>query len=190
MPGFGMLAYEAYFDALTQCKTTTDEWKSVLAGLVVLRLIDDWLDCGMHTITKNPSYVQAVREAVARVPAWDTARPILCELVDMVTQSDQMAFRLVAPSVFDYGQTLYAIGQWGLARDVFCRLMKQAEAARDRGTTARATRQLGYVLQHLGQCDDLASTAPGPADLATPKKGVARRHRVYLPDDAPAEIRL
>src|SRR5580704_926003 len=116
MPVHSMLAYEAYFDALAPLKTTTDAWKSIMAGLVVLRLVDDWLDSGPSAIKNNPASVQAAREAVARVSEKDQARPILCDLVDIVTQSEQCMVQTIAASMPDYGNMLEFGGRCNLAR--------------------------------------------------------------------------
>jgi tetratricopeptide (TPR) repeat protein len=153
MPVSVMLAYEAYFDALKPLHTTSDAWKSILAGLVVLRLVDDWLNEGTSAITKNPASVQAAREAIARIPERDRVRPILCNLVDIVTQSEQIAVQTIADSVLDYGNMLEMAGRWPLSRDVFASLLNRAQNAQDHLTTARTARRLGLILRMLGQLD-------------------------------------
>jgi hypothetical protein len=148
-----MLAYEAYFDALKPLHTTSDAWKSILAGLVVLRLVDDWLNEGTSAITKNPASVQAVREAIARIPERDRVRPILCNLVDIVTQSEQIAVQTIADSMLDYGNMLEMTGQWPLSRDVLANLLSRAQAVQDRSTTICTAQRFALVLRQLGQLD-------------------------------------
>jgi tetratricopeptide (TPR) repeat protein len=153
MPVSVMLAYEAYFDALKPLNTSTDAWKSIVAGLVVLRLVDDWLDEGVSAIAKNPANVQAVREAIARVPEKDPVRSMLCNIIDIVTQSEQAAVQTIAASMFDYGRILHNVNYWTLARDVLISLLRRAGIAQDNEITAQAARHLGRILKHLGQLD-------------------------------------
>jgi len=148
-----MLAYEAYFDALRPLRTTTDKWKSIVAGLVVVRLVDDWLDGGPCAINKNPASVQAVREAVARVPERDPIRPVLCDLMDIVTQSEIATIQTIAAPMIGYGNMLESTGQWTLSRDVFASLLSRAQTVQDHLTTAYTARRFGLVLRLLGQLD-------------------------------------
>ena len=142
-----MLTYEAYFDALRPLRTTTDKWKSILAGLLVVRLVDDWLDGGPCVIDKNPASVQAIREAVARIAERDPVRPILCDLVDVVTQSETATVQTIAAPMLAYGNILESTGQWSLSRDVFANMLDRAQAVQDHSITARTARRFGLVLR-------------------------------------------
>src|SRR5580704_11190010 len=153
MPVLSMLAYEAYFDALAPLKTTSDAWKSIMAGLVVLRLVDDWLGSGSLAIAENPANVHAARDAVARMPESDPLRPPLCDLIDIVAQSEQSTVQAVAATMLDYGRLLQFADRWTLARDVFVSLLKWSSIKRDQQTVARTARRLGLVLRRLDQLD-------------------------------------
>jgi hypothetical protein len=150
-----MLAYEAYFDALEPLRTTTNAWKSILAGLVVLRLVDDWLDGGPIAIRNNPASVLAVREAIARVSERDPVLPVLCNLVDVVTQSEQTIFQTIAGPMLDYGNMLASTDRCSLSQNVFASLLDRAQAVQDNLTIARTARRLGLVLRLLGQLETL-----------------------------------
>jgi hypothetical protein len=148
-----MLTHEAYLDTLRSTRSTTAEWRAVLAGFLVLRLIDAWLDDDGHLVPRDSAGLHAVQEALAGMRDKDRERPILCELVDMVIQSEHSGVQSIASQMFNYGQILHFTNQWGLALDVFASLLSHALAVQDQLTSIWAAIRLGLVLNQLGQMD-------------------------------------
>jgi tetratricopeptide (TPR) repeat protein len=148
-----MLTHEPYFDALQVVNNTTAEWRSILAGLLVLRLVDSWLEHDMSLVVKDVTNVQAVQEALSGVQERDSRLSRLSDLVEIVTQSEQPGVPNIAISMLEYGRTLYENNQWTLALDVFASLLSHALADQDETTILSAAGRLAFVLKQLGQLE-------------------------------------
>ena len=74
MESEGMLRHLAFFEELGKMDETDASWRSVSAGLVVLRLVDNWIADGATKSRVDSWGVSAVREAIAR-GAGDDADP-------------------------------------------------------------------------------------------------------------------
>src|SRR5215218_89906 len=80
------LRHLAFFEALATTDEKDPSWRALSAGLVVMRLVDDWVDTGYDTITSESWSVVAVREAIAAVEATPLRR-ILTSIVDTIVSS-------------------------------------------------------------------------------------------------------
>ncbi|MGH7617657.1 MAG: hypothetical protein ACREPM_10545, partial [Gemmatimonadaceae bacterium] len=58
----------AFFEALAKIDESDPNWHSVSAGLVVMRLIDQWVTTGTDAVHSDSWGINAVREAVAELP--------------------------------------------------------------------------------------------------------------------------
>ena len=148
-----MLAHENYLNALRTLNNTTEEWRSVLAGVLVLRLVDAWLDGDGSLVVKDFGGIQAVRETVAGLHERNTVLPPLKALIDIVVQSSHISTARVKDSMLQYGRILHMTNQWQLAMDVFGSLLSHALAYSDDTTVAYAAGRLAFVLRHLGQLE-------------------------------------
>jgi tetratricopeptide (TPR) repeat protein len=112
-----MIQHQAFFEALGSMDDRSAEWKAVLAGLSVMRLIERALG-GTDPIDVTASDVQATRLAVEAVGNGDPARAILLRVLDHLDRpfqlSKELGWDLVA-----YGRALDLAGKWPLAADVF-----------------------------------------------------------------------
>ena len=68
-----MLAHTAYFESLASVEDeASQEWKSTLAGLVVLRLVDNWLELGTQVVTTEVTGLQEQYETLLLPYLWVT----------------------------------------------------------------------------------------------------------------------
>ena len=120
-----MLAHEAYLDTLRSIRSTTAEWRAVVAGFLVLRLVDGWLDEHGPLVTRDTAAVYAVREALSGMRDRDPGLPMLRELVDIVIQSerrDRLEYRAVIDARTMEGcATLYENNQWTVGIGCLCK---------------------------------------------------------------------
>ncbi|HEY5061513.1 MAG TPA: hypothetical protein VII52_08270 [Gemmatimonadaceae bacterium] len=65
MESEGMLRHLAFFEELGTMDENDARWRSVSAGLVVLRLVDNWIADGAAKSRVDSWGVSAVREAIA-----------------------------------------------------------------------------------------------------------------------------
>jgi hypothetical protein len=146
-----MITHTPYFEVLASVEDETNpEWKPTLAGLVVLRLVDDWLDMGAQVVTTDVTGLRAVRGAIADISEGNPIRSILGGLIDALEQAEVAMMSLVSSHFFAYGQALSYAGQWQLAQHVFTNIRDRAEAAKDQEIMIQATLRLAFLLRRSG----------------------------------------
>src|SRR5262249_10965102 len=87
----------AFFEELSKMDETDPHWRSVSAGLVVMRLVDEWIMTGCDAVRLDAWGVTAVREAIAAVPETTPLRGILTAIVDCIVSSPVVDIHALAP---------------------------------------------------------------------------------------------
>src|SRR5687768_12453038 len=108
-----------YFTALAALEDDDASWRSVTAGLVVLRLVDSWIEEGAGVVAADSWGVRSVRAAVEDMSVGVPARTILTGVVDALTSSRGGDLHAVAPRLMAYARSLDLDAQWSLAADVY-----------------------------------------------------------------------
>ena|ERR1700694_2621754 len=164
-----MIRHQIYFDTLGSMREDSASWRSVFAGLSVLRLVDTYDSTGPSSSQANWAQLHAVRTAIEQMSEGDAVRGVLtCVLEEITTRSK--IDDTVCAALMGYGRALDYEANWGLATDVFstvaqvtrpernARLAVEAHiavggAARRNGeweTSARAYSQAAYLADTLG----------------------------------------
>src|SRR5688572_27092662 len=86
-----MLRHLSFFEALAGLEETDAKWRSTSAGLVVLRLIDDWMEHGPFPAAGQGWGIHAVRGAVEAVDVGNPTRLILADIVDAIANGAERA---------------------------------------------------------------------------------------------------
>jgi tetratricopeptide (TPR) repeat protein len=140
-------------------------WRSVFAGLSVLRLVDAYATSG----PVNWAQLHSVRAAVVEMSEGDLVRGVLTAVLEEITNRNAVDDTVCA-ALLAYGRALDYEASWGLATDVFSTVAKLARpehnprlaveanvavggAARrnaDWDTSARAYSQAAYIADTLG----------------------------------------
>ena len=164
-----MIRHQVYFDTLGSMKEDSATWRSVFAGLSVLRLVDTYSDSGSPVNPSGWAQLHSVRAAIESVNEGDPVRGVLTAVFDQATKRSAVD-DTVCRSLLLYGRALNYEASWGLATDVFstvaklvrpeknARLAVEANvavggAARRNGeweTSARAYSQAAYIADTLG----------------------------------------
>lgn len=169
----------AFFEALAEMEESDASWRAVSAGLVVLRLLDAWLDEGPQTVAPGSWSVQAVREAVHAIDAGDPSRAILGGIVDAIESAPAVALAPVAPRLMAYGRALDYEGRFRLAGDVYRTVLAHVHPGDDADVAADAQIQYGYCMRMVGEWEEaeVAYAAAGRiADAAgDPVRGLRAR---------------
>jgi tetratricopeptide (TPR) repeat protein len=153
----GSLQHLAFFEALAGMEEFDGEWPATSAGLVVLRLVDAWLDEGPEVAAPDGWSVRAVREAIDAVAPERSVRPILSGIVDVLqSSSGQPSVSRIAPRLMAYGRALDYDGRYALAADVYGTLVAHAHPADEPDVAIDANMQLGLCRRRLGDLDGAA----------------------------------
>ena len=156
MESEGLLRHLAYFEELGKIDETDESWRSVSAGLVVMRLVDNWIADGATKSRVDAWGVSAVREAIAEVPATSPTRRFLTAIVDVIVSSTSIDMHALSPRLMAYGEMLVYEAQWTLAADVFQTIAAHAHPVDDADLVVSAFIQLAFSLRTLGEFDAAA----------------------------------
>lgn len=149
-----MLAHAAYLEKLASLRDeTSPEWHPTIAGLVVLRLVDSWLDLGTQVVTTDVTGLHAVRASITAILEGDPVRSILGSVVHALEQAEVATIQAVTPTLLAYGQALHYANQWRLAEDVFATIRTRAETAGQPEISRHAALQLAPILRKSGELE-------------------------------------
>jgi len=164
-----MIRHQVYFDTLGSMREDSASWRSVFAGLSVLRLVDSHALAGPTVGPANWAQLHSVRAAIEEMSEGDAVRGVLTCVLEEITTRNKVDDTVCA-ALMGYGRALDYEASWGLATDVFSTVAKLAKpernprlaveantavggAARRNGdweTSARAYSQAAYVADTLG----------------------------------------
>src|SRR3954465_9595185 len=80
-----MIRHQVYFDTLGSMKEDSASWRSVFAGLSVLRLVDSYTETG-STHPANWAQLHSVRSAIDSVSDGDPVRGVLKSVLEEATK--------------------------------------------------------------------------------------------------------
>jgi tetratricopeptide (TPR) repeat protein len=178
-----MIRHQVYFDTLGSMQEGSASWRSVFAGLSVLRLVDAYDPVGPTTSPANWAQLHAVRTAIEEMSEGDAVRSVLTCVLEEITTRNKVD-DTVCSALMGYGRALDYEANWGLATDVFstvasvvrpernARLAVEAHvavggAARRNGDweiSARAYSQAAYFADTLGDRPGVLTVQMGIAN--------------------------
>lgn len=144
------LRHLAFFEELAALDESDAEWRSVTAGLVVLRLVDAWMEEGAHCTTADAWGLRAVRAAIEEMPAGAAARAILRSVVDAMEESAVPDMSAVAPRLLAYGASLEYDARYALAADVYRAVIAHTHPVEESDIATAAYFQLAFCLRTSG----------------------------------------
>ena len=147
-----------FFTELAGLEDGDPAWRSVSAGLVVLRLVDAWIEEGAPAVVGDGWGVRSVDAAIEEMPAGVPARAILRSIVNAVKTSDASDMHAIAPRLMAYARALDLDAKWALAADVYETVISHAHPVEESDVAISAHLRLGYCQRSMGALD-LASTS-------------------------------
>ena len=177
-----MIRHQVYFDTLGSMSEDSASWRSVFAGLSVLRLVDSYTETGSID-PANWAQLHSVRSAIENVSEGDPVRGVLKTVLEEATKR-MVIDDTVCASILAYGRALSYEASWGLATDVFTTVAKLARpeknpslaieanvavggSARRNGdweTSARAYSQAAYIADTIGDRQGILNVQVGIAN--------------------------
>jgi tetratricopeptide (TPR) repeat protein len=157
MNSLAALRHLAFFDELSRLDEADDTWREVSAGLVVLRLVDRWLEEGASVVAADAWGHTSVVDAVDAVSVGRPVRGMLRSVVDAMAAATTPNFRAVAPRLMAYARALDFDAKWALAVDVYHTVIAFSEPLENADTVIAAHLRLGYCLRQLGEVEQSAA---------------------------------
>lgn len=146
-----------YFEALARMDEGDAEWRTTSAGLVVLRLIDSWLEEGAHVAAPDSWGMRAVRETVTGISAGTGERSILLGILDAMEAQAVPSMAPLGPRLMAYARALDFAGKWHLAGDVFRTIVAHVQPSEDAGVVIDAHLRNAYCSRMLGDLEVAAA---------------------------------
>ncbi|HYM85727.1 MAG TPA: hypothetical protein VET30_03230, partial [Pseudoxanthomonas sp.] len=160
-----MIRHQVYFDTLGSLKEDSASWRSVFAGLSVLRLVDSYLESGHGASPPNWAQLHTVRAAVDDVAEGDSMRGVLACAVDELTTRG-VVDETVCTTLLSYGRALDYEANWGLAADVFGTVARIAKPDRVPRLAVEAHIAAGGAARRNGDWETSARAYSQAASIA------------------------
>lgn len=169
-----MIRHQVYFDALGSMREDSAAWRSVFAGLSVLRLVDSYSEPRSALSPANWAQFHSVRAAIEALTEGDPLRGVLTAVVEETAKRNTID-ETVCTSLLAYGRALDYEASWGLATDVFSTVAKLARPEKNARLAVEAHIAIGGAARRNGDWDVSAraySQAAYIADTMGDRHGV------------------
>jgi tetratricopeptide (TPR) repeat protein len=180
-----MIRHQVYFDTLGSMKEGTPSWRSVFAGLSVMRLVDSCEAQGSATAI-GWAPLHSVRAAIEEMSEGDVIRGVLTGVVEALTTSAGIDDSVCA-ALLAYGRALDYEASWGLATDVFSTVAKIVKPERNARLAVEAHIAVGGAARRNGdwevsaraysQAAYIADTLGDRSGVLTVQIGIANTYR-------------
>ena len=175
------LRHLPFFERLASLDEQSSEWRETSAGLLVLRLVDTWLEEGPSAV-RGGWGVRAVRECIDAIAPGTPIRAILSGVIDAMSDASDAQPGVVTPRLMAYGQSLSLDAHYSLAADVFETVVAHAHPLDEHDLVTDAYLQLGAARRTLGFFDAAAVAYAHAGDVASAANDIARVLRVRIAD--------
>lgn len=149
----GSARHLPFFAELGALEDGDPGWRSVSAGLVVLRLVDAWIEEGSAAVAADGWGIRSVEAAIEEMSSGLPARAVLRSVVDALKSSPVNDMHAIAPRLLAYGRSIDLDGKWSLAADVYETVIKHVHPDEDADVAITAHLRLAMVLRHLGEIE-------------------------------------
>ena len=155
-----------FFAALAELEDGDADWRSVSAGLVVLRLVDSWIEEGAAAVAADGWGIRSVEATIEEMPVGVPARTVLRTIVDAVRTSSASDMHAIAPRLMAYARSLDLDAKWALSADVYQTVISHVHPIDESDVAITAHIRLAFSLRELGQIDRSASAYDDASVLA------------------------
>ena len=108
-----------FFTELASLEERDPSWRAVSAGLVLLRLVDAWIEEGPAVVAADGWGVRSVAASLEEMPVGLPARAILMSALETLSVARAGDMHAVAPRLMAYARSLDLDAKWALAADVY-----------------------------------------------------------------------
>lgn len=160
------LKHLAFFEEIASHAEGEPDWHAAVAGLVVLRLVDSWLDEGPALMADDAFVVRSVESAIEEVSPGTPIRTLLGRVLDALRERKPDIHVVVTP-LMAYAQALEYDAKWTLAADVYNSVLAHLHPLEDTDASIAAHLRLGSCYRSLQQLDNALATYASASEIAT-----------------------
>jgi tetratricopeptide (TPR) repeat protein len=159
------LRHLPFFEEVASHEEGDAAWRSATAGLVVLRLVDAWLEEGRSVVADDGWSVRSVRAAIESMDNGSPIGSILDRVVDALHEQRPDIHVVVTP-LMAYAKALEYDAKWLLAEDVYQTVLAHLHPAEDSDASIAAHLRLGQCYRNLNRLDDALEAFTVAGDIA------------------------
>ena len=159
------LRHLPFFEEIASLPDDDPAAHSATAGLVVLRLVDAWLEDGPEVVNDDGWGLHSVRNAIEQVSSGTPIRTLLGRVVDALDHRRSDIHAVVTP-LMAYAQALEYDAKWRLATDVYQAVLAHLHPVDDCDATIAAHLRLGQCYRNLNLLGDAAKAFASAAEIA------------------------
>jgi tetratricopeptide (TPR) repeat protein len=159
------LRHLPFFEEIASLDEAHADWRAATAGLVVLRLVDAWLEDGPAVATDDGWSVRSVRNAIEEMDEGTPIRAILGRVVDAL-QERKPDIHVVVTPLMAYGQALEYDAKWLLASDVYHSVLAHLHPIEDSDASIAAHLRLGQCYRNLQRLPDASAAFAAVSEIA------------------------
>ena len=150
------LRHLPFFEEAASHEEGDAAWRSATAGLVVLRLVDAWLENGRSVVADDGWSVRNVRAAIEAMDDGTPIKSILDRVLDALHEQKPDIHVVVKP-LMAYAKALEYDAHWHLASDVYHTVLTHLHPREDTDAVVAANLRLGQCYRHLNRLDAAAA---------------------------------
>lgn len=145
------IGHLAFISVLAASGDTDPSANAARAGLLVLRLVDAWMEDGALAGSPGGRAATAVRTAIESITVGTPARALLGEVLDAMLASRPHDLREVGSRLLAYGYDLELDARWALAIDVYETILAHIHQGEDIDTLIKTQLRRASCLRELGR---------------------------------------
>jgi tetratricopeptide (TPR) repeat protein len=155
-----------FFAELATLEDDDPSWRAVSAGLVVLRLVDAWIEEGSAAVAADGWGIRSVKAAIEEMPTGLPARAVLQTVVEAVKSSPMNDMHAIAPRLMAYARSLDLDARWALAADVYETVIAHVHPVEESDVAINSLLRRGHCLREIGSFAEAAESFSMAAELA------------------------
>ena len=155
-----------FFTELASLDEDDPSWRAISAGLVLLRLVDAWIEDGASVVAADGWGVRSVEACLEEMPAGMPARAILMSTLTTLVAARCGDMHTVAPRLMAYARTLDLDAKWALAADVYDTVLAHVHPDEESEVVITALLHRGHCVRELGDLAAASDSFNTAAELA------------------------
>jgi tetratricopeptide (TPR) repeat protein len=160
------LRHLPFFEEISALDESDPGYRSAAAGLVVLRLVDAWLEHASNGSVDDDWGLLAVHNAIESVDDGTPIKTLLGRVVDSLRNARPDIHVVVRP-LMAYAQALEYDAKWLLAADVYHSVLAHLHPADDADASVAAYLRLGQCYRALSDVVPATEAFASAAEIAT-----------------------
>jgi tetratricopeptide (TPR) repeat protein len=155
-----------FFAELAALEDGDPSWRAVSAGLVVLRLVDAWIEEGAAAVAADGWGMRSVEAAIEEVEDGVPARSVLRSVVTALKASQPNDMRGIAPRLMAYGRSLDLDAKWALAADVYETVIAHVHPVEESDVAISAYLRHAFCKRSVGEIEAAAGSYHTASQIA------------------------